>query len=127
VRFAFVVDEAGWSDGAYGVCKYGRVRGNDGFEVAWCWCWSSAAWVEVFGDHLLDETGIVVQLLAHFAFCIVASHSSLVAAFDDELEALIEFVLNLFAVLEVFLWVLLEKLQLLVTIYLMSEPATVIM
>lgn len=121
-----MVDEACWGDGADGVSEYGCVWGDKGFEIAWCWCWSTAAGVEVLGNDFLHETRIVVELLAHVVVCIVAGHPCLVASFYDKLETLVEFIFDLFSVLEVFLRILLEKLQLLVTIYLMLEPTTVI-
>jgi hypothetical protein len=117
VVFAFMVYEACLGDGSDGVSEYGGVVGNECFEVTGRWRWTSAAWVEVLWNHLFDQTRIVVKFLSHLSVGIIASHASLIAALDDELEALIQLVFDLFAVLEIFLGVLLEKFELLVAVY----------
>ena len=59
--FAFVVGEALFSDRAYWVGEDGRIWCEEGFEVAWCWGWAAAAWVEVFGDDFFAEAFVVVE------------------------------------------------------------------
>jgi hypothetical protein len=81
------------------VGKYGGVGCDKSFEVAWSWRRTAAPRIEVLGYHLLDKTGVVVELVAHFGVCVFASETRLLTALDDELEALIELILNLFAVL----------------------------
>jgi hypothetical protein len=116
VVFAFMIYKACVGDGSDGVSEYGGVVGNECFEVAGRWRWTPAAWVEVLWNHLFDQTWIVVKFLSHVTVGIIASHASLIAAFDDELEALIQLVFDLFAILEIFLGVLLEKCELLVAV-----------
>jgi hypothetical protein len=120
VVFAFMVYEACLGDGPDGVSEYGGVVGNECFEVAGRWRWTPASWVEVLWNHLLDQTRIVIKFLSHLSVGIIASHASLITAFDDELEALIQLVFDLFAILEIFFGVLLEKFELLVAVCEMS-------
>ena len=116
VSSAFVVDEACFGDAADGVGECGCVGGDEGFEVAWCWGWATAAGVEVFWDHLLAEAWVVIEFLPHLLIGVLARNTSLVTAFHDELEALVEFVFDLFAVLEVLLWVVLKEFELFVAV-----------
>jgi hypothetical protein len=107
---AGVVDEACFCDFSNLVGEYLGVRGNEGFEVAWGGGRASAARVEVFGDDLIDEAGVVLQFCAHLVVGVFAGFGGFFAAFDYEFETLIELVFDLFAVFEVLLRVLLEKL-----------------
>lgn len=95
---AGVVDEAVRCDARDGVGEDSRVRGDKGFKVTWCWGWTATTWIEVFGDHFFGEIGILVEFFAHFRVCILTGELGFWAAFDDEFEALVEFVLDLFAV-----------------------------
>jgi hypothetical protein len=121
VMFAFVVYEACLGDGSDGISEYGSVFGDKGFEIAGCWSRTPTAWVEVLWYHLFDQTRMVVELLPHFSVGIIASYPSLFASFDDKLETLIELVFDLFAVFEIFLWILLEELKLFVAVYRRSK------
>jgi hypothetical protein len=112
----FVVDEACWCDGAYRVSEDGCVVGNEGLKIAWGWSGPSTARIEVLGYHLVNKTRVIVELTAHLGICILACELGFLAAFDDELEALVELVLDLFAVFEILLGVLLEELDLLVAV-----------
>jgi hypothetical protein len=112
VLVSLVVDEAGFGDAADGVGEGGCVGAHEGFEVAWCRGGAATARVEVLGDHFLGEARVVVEFVAHFCGGVVAGGACCFGAFHDEFEALVELVFDLFAVLEVFLWVVLEELEL---------------
>lgn len=107
-----MVDEAGWCDRADGIGECGGVVCDKGFEIPWCWSRSTAAGVEVLGDHLLDESRVVVEFFAHLCFCVFACDTSGLAAFHDEFEALVEFIFDLFAIFEVLRWVVLKEFEL---------------
>lgn len=117
VVFAFVVDEACFGNGADGVGEGGCVFRDKGFEVARCWGGSSTARVEVLWNHFLYEMRVVVELLAHLLVGILARNAGGFAALHDEFEALVELVFDLFAVFEVFLWVVLEESELFFTVW----------
>jgi hypothetical protein len=70
--FAFMVYEACFSDGADGIGEDGCVVGDERFKVARCWCWTSTAGIEVLWNHLLHQTGVVIELFAHLAVSVVA-------------------------------------------------------
>lgn len=116
VRVSFVVHEPGLGDGANGVGEDGSIRCDESFEISWCWSWASTAGIEILWDHLLDKAWVVVEFLAHVAVGVFACQTRLVASFNDELEALIEFVLDLFPILEVFLRIVFQELQLFVAV-----------
>jgi len=101
------VGEAGCGDFADGVGEDGGVGGDEGFEVAGGRGGPAAAGVEVFGDDLVDEVRVGVELALHLGEGELAGFVGFAAAFDDEFEALVELVFDLFAVFEVFLRVVL--------------------
>jgi hypothetical protein len=107
-----MINEARGCYRADGVSENRGVGCDKSFKVSRCWCWATAPGIEILGYHFLDETGIIVELATHFGICVFACKTSFLAALDDELEALVELVLDLFAVLEVFLWILFEVFEL---------------
>lgn len=93
VMYAFVIHEACWGDGANVISENGCILSHKGFymrssklvyvsyafrtyslltEIAWCGRRSSTARIEILWNHLLCETRVVVQFLAHFAVGVVA-------------------------------------------------------
>ena len=66
---------------------------------------------------------VVAEFLAHFGVGVLACCAGCFAALHDEFEALVQLVFDLFAVLEVFLWVVLEELQLLFAVCCVSAEA----
>ena len=64
-----------------------------------------------------------LEFLAHIGVGVFACCAGCFAAFHDEAEALVELVFDLLAVFEVFLWVVLEELQLLVAVCCASVAA----
>lgn len=58
----------------------------------------------------------MVELVAHLGVCVFACETSFFATFDDELEALVEFVFDLFAVLQVFPGIFFEVFELFLAI-----------
>lgn len=110
---AVMVHEAGFGDVVYVISEDGRVRGNKSFEVARGGCRSTASRIEVLWDDLIAKSFVIIELTAHLLKGELASFERFFRALDDELEPLIKFVLDLLAVFEVFLGVLLQVLQLL--------------
>jgi hypothetical protein len=41
------------------------VWSNESFQEAWTRTWTAAAYVEGFGDEILDKTRVVVELCGH--------------------------------------------------------------
>lgn len=109
---SFTVDEALLGDALHIRREDRHVVGDEGFEVAWCGRGAAAPWVEVFGDDGVGEGGFGSEFGAHFLVCVGTGGGSLGGAFNDEFEALIEFVFDLFAVFEVFLGVVFEEVEL---------------
>ena len=112
MRHALMIHEAGLCDTADWVGKCGCVGGDEGFEVARRWGGATATGVEVPWDHFLNKARVVVEFLAHLCVGVFACDAGCFTALHDELEALVELVFDLFAVFEVLLWVVLEKLEL---------------
>lgn len=107
VGFALVVNEAAGRDGADGIGEDGGVGCHEGFQVAWGRRWATTSRVEVLGNHFLDENRIMVQFCAHLAIGVASCCAGFLAALEDEFEALVQLIFNLFAVLEVLFRVLL--------------------
>ena len=63
---AFVVGEPGRRDLPDGVGEDGGVGCDERFEVAGSGRWTSAAWVEVFGDDFVAEAWVALELSGHF-------------------------------------------------------------
>ena len=101
------VSEAGGGDFADGVGENGGVGSDEGFEVAGGRGGAAAARVEVFGDDLVDKVRVGVELALHLGEGEFSGLIGFGAAFDDEFEALVELIFDLFAVFEVFLRVVL--------------------
>jgi hypothetical protein len=116
VVITFMVRETIRCYGADGVGEDSRVGCNERFEIAWCWCWTAAPRIEVLRYHFLDKTGVVVEFVTHFRVGVFACLTGFFTAFDDEFETLVQFILNLFAVLEVFLGVFFEVFELLLAV-----------
>lgn len=114
--FAGMVDEACGGYRVDVICEYGCVISDERLEIAWRRRRTATARVEVLGYHLLDKTGVIVELLAHFAVGVFTCETGFLAAFEDEFEALVELVFNLFTVFEVFLGILFEELELLIAV-----------
>ena len=68
--------------------------------------------IEVLGYNLVAESGIVLQFATHLFVAEFAGGFCFGRAFDDEFEALVEFVFDLLAVLEVSLWIVAEEIEL---------------
>ena len=117
VGSAVLVDETGWCYGADGVGEDGCVFGDEGFEVAGCGCWAATSRVEVFWYHLLCKTWVVVELGSHFLGSVFACEVGFFTALDDEFEALVQLILDLFAILEVLLGVFGKVPELLFTVW----------
>lgn len=98
---AFVVDEPGFGDAVDGVGEGGCVVGHERLEISWSWSRATTARIEVCWNHFLSDARVVVQFSAHFRLGILAGGARFFAAFYDEFEALVQLVLNLFAILEV--------------------------
>lgn len=107
---AIVVDEAGGSDGLDVVSEDGHVGGREGFEVAWGGGGTAAADVEIFRDHAVAEARVRGEVALHVRLGGSAGGVCFGGAFDDELEALIKFVFDLFAVLEVLFGIVPQQL-----------------
>lgn len=106
--------------GCYGADRVGKDSGvgrNESFEISRCWRWTAASGIEVLGYHLLDETRVMIELVTHFGVCVFTCETSFLTAFDDEFEALVEFVLNLFAILQVLLGIFFEVFELFLAVY----------
>tara|TARA_R110002003_G_scaffold1156_5_gene22518 strand:- start:4228 stop:4638 length:411 start_codon:yes stop_codon:yes gene_type:complete len=101
VLVTLMIDEASGRDGADGVGEDCRIVGHESFEVAWCGCGTTTSRVEVLGYHFVNETGVVVEFFAHFGVGVFTGEPGFGATFDDEFEALVEFVFDLFAVFEI--------------------------
>ena len=117
VVVAFFVCESCGCYGANRVGEYSGVRCDESFKISRSWCRASASRIEVLGYHLLDETRVMVELVAHFGVCVFACETGFLTAFDDEFEALVEFVLNLFAILQVLLGIFFEVFELFLAVY----------
>ena len=113
VRLAGVVDKARGCDRGDRVGEYGSVVFRQRLEVSWSWSRPPASGIEVFGYHLVEESWMVCEGGSHFLMCVFSSGLSGGTAFEDEFEALVELVLDLLAVFEVFLRVVFQKLVLL--------------
>ena len=100
VLVAAMVDEPGGGDVGDGVGEAGGVCGNEGFQVSVSGSGPATPDVEVFGDDLVCEDGVDAQFPSHFCFGVLACVEGLLRAFDDELEALVELVLDHLPVLE---------------------------
>lgn len=79
--------------------------------------WTSATGIEVFRNHLIDKLRVITQFCAHLLKSIISSYRCLGGAFDDKLEALIQFVFNLLSVFEILLWVFLQVFNLFFAVY----------
>ncbi len=71
------------------------VGSDEGFEIAWSGCRAATAWIEVFGDDGFDETFFALEFVDHLVVAKVSGGFGFVGAFDDEFEALVEFVFDL--------------------------------
>lgn len=105
-----ILREARFVDAREVACEYRRVLGDEGFEVSWCWCWAAASWVEVLGDDGVAEACVVLEFALHFSEGVVSGFFGRLRAFDDEFEALVQLIFDLFAVFKVFLWVFVEEI-----------------
>lgn len=112
VVVAILVEETVGCEFVDGFGEDGGVGRYERFEVAWSRGWTATAWVEILWDDLVAESGIVVELAGHLVVGEFASIFCFLRSFDDELEALVEFVLDLLPVLEILLRVLFKILEL---------------
>lgn len=112
VRCAVVVDEASFGKSVDGVSENGGVGGYEGFEIAGRRSGTTTARVEVFGDNFIAEASVVVEFTGHLFVGEFACFGGFLGAFDNEFEALVEFIFDLFSIFEVLLRVLLQILEL---------------
>ena len=68
----------------------------------------------------------MVEFVAHFGVCVFPCETGFFAAFDDEFEALVEFVFDLLAVLQVFLGIFFKVFELFFTICNMSAIVIIV-
>jgi hypothetical protein len=106
VLVAILVDESIWRELADGIGEDGGVGSDKCFEIAGSWRGTTTARVEVLGDDLVAESWVIVELALHLLVGELARFGGLLTPLDDELESLIQLVLDLLAVLEIFLRVL---------------------
>lgn len=111
-----MVDEPILRDGRNRVGEYGRVVCYQRLKVAGPRSGATTAYIEVFGYYLINEARITGEFGSHFVVRMVSGAFGCFTSSDDELEALVRFVLNLFTVLEVLARVVLQILKLLFTI-----------
>lgn len=123
VGVPFVVKEARRGDGVDGFGEDCCVGGYEGLEVAWGGSRAAAAWVEGLGDDFVAEARVIFEGAGHLLMAEFSCCCGLSRAFDYEAEALVEFVFDLFAVFEVFLWVFSEELELFICV---GEVGTVL-
>lgn len=101
-----VLREARFVDGCQIAGEYHGVFGDEGFEVSRCWRGPATPRVEVLGDDGFAEAWVVVEFALHLREGVVSRVLCGLRAFDDEFEALVQLVFDLFAVFEVLLRVL---------------------
>lgn len=107
MALSLVVDESCLSDSANLVSEDCSVWRYKSLQVSRSWSRSSASWIKLLRDNLVDESRIASQFGAHFIIRILPGRLGVGAPFDDELEALIELIFNLFSIFEVSFRVLL--------------------
>lgn len=100
VLVALVVDKPSWSYMVDGVCETSGVLGNECLQISITRRWPAASNIEILGYNLIRKNGITIQFSTHLFLGILARFKSLLGAFDDESESLVQLVLDHLPVLE---------------------------
>jgi hypothetical protein len=90
----------------------GRILRDQRLKVPWRRSRTSTSGIEVLGNYLVAQTLVVPEFAPHFVVTELTGCLGFGRPFNYELETLVQLVFNLFAVLQVFRWIVAEEVEL---------------